>query len=282
MRPDTMVRPRVSHHVLIPLLALAALGIGPGGGGGAQDDTAVRVRYPDPDPGVECCRRGKKAQVETAGRFRVFHQFKFTDGLKQSGITFVHKAVDDVDASTTGPSTTTTAPASPRPTWTATGFTDLYFVNQVGGNELWKNLGKRPVPERHRARRAWACAGRIGVAASFADVDNDGDQDLFVTTVRGGNALFENDGRGRFRDVSKQAGRRLSSLIPPGAVFFDYDKDGLLDLLVCNVGVYTSDEKGPDGEYIGLDGRLLRAPASRAAPSTPSSTGTWAAPASRT
>jgi hypothetical protein len=38
-----------------------------------------------------------------------------------------------------------------------------------------------------------------------------------------------------------------------GAVFFDYDGDGKLDLFVTNVGVYTSDMKGPGGYYIGLE-----------------------------
>ena len=76
-------------------------------------------------------------------------------------------------------------------------------------------------------------------------------QDLFVTTVRGGNLLFENDGRGRFRDVTAEANVGLSSH-SSGSVFFDYNKDGLLDLLVCNVGRYTSDAKGAHGEYVGL------------------------------
>ena len=73
------------------------------------------------------------------------------------------------------------------------------------------------------------------MAASFADIDNDGDQDLFVTTVRGGNVLFENDGKGHFRDISKEAGVDYVGH-SSGAVFFDYDNDGLLDLFLCNVG----------------------------------------------
>ena len=73
-------------------------------------------------------------------------------------------------------------------------------------------------------------AGAIAVAASFADIDNDGDQDLFVTTVRHGNALFENDGKGRFQDISKTAGLDYTGH-SSGAVFFDYDRDGRLDLL---------------------------------------------------
>jgi len=215
----------------------------------AQDSTLPQVRYPDPDPGVEWLPTGKKAQVEGAGRFRVFHDFKFSDGLKQSGITYVHKAVDDV-RKIYRPVHYDHGTGIAVADVDGDGREDLYFVNQAGPNELWRSLGKGRF-ENVTAQAGVGLAGRIGVAASFADVDNDGDPDLFVTTVRGGNALFLNDGRGRFRDVSKEAGVDAVAH-SSGAVFFDYDKDGLLDLLVCNVGVYTSDDKGPDGEYNGL------------------------------
>jgi len=46
----------------------------------------------------------------------------------------------------------------------------------------------------------------IAVGCSFADIDNDGDPDLFVTTVRHGNRLFENLGHGKFRDITEEAG----------------------------------------------------------------------------
>ncbi len=121
----------------------------------------------------------------------------------------------------------------------------------MGGNELWKNLGGGRF-RNITAEAGVGVAGRISVAASFADVDNDGDEDLFVTTVRGGNVLFENDGRGHFKDISNEAGVDLTAH-SSGAVFFDYDKDGLVDLLVCNVGRYTNDQKGPDGAFVGLE-----------------------------
>src|SRR5436309_2857328 len=89
-------------------------------------------------------------------------------------------------------------------------------------------------------------------AATFADIDNDGDQDLFVTTVRGGNALFENDGHGHFKDITHQAGLDYVGH-SSAAVFFDYDGDGLLDLLLVNVGKYTTEQKGRGGYYLAYE-----------------------------
>ncbi len=208
-----------------------------------------RVLFPDPDVGVAALAERKKAQLATVDQFKVFYQFQFTDRVRESGITFVHHIVDDAGkfykavhydhgngiavADVDGD-----------------GLEDIYFVNQVGGNELWKNLGNGRF--RNITKEAGvALSDRISVAASFADIDNDGDEDLFVTTVRGGNVLFENDGHGHFKDISKEAGVDYVGH-SSGAVFFDYDNDGLLDLFVCNVGRYTNEEKGRGGAYVGL------------------------------
>ncbi|MEM9598132.1 MAG: CRTAC1 family protein, partial [Acidobacteriota bacterium] len=72
-----------------------------------------------------------------------------------------------------------------------------------------------------------------------------------VTTVRMGNVLFENDGNGRFRDVTQARGLELVGH-SSGAVFFDYDRDGWLDLFVCNVGRYTHEHTGPGGYHVGF------------------------------
>jgi len=131
------------------------------------------------------------------------------------------------------------------------GRLDLYFTSQIGPNGLWRNLGHGKF-EDITAKAGVAVADRISVAASFADLDNDGDPDLYVTTVRMGNLLFENLGEGKFRDVTEASGLGHVGH-SSGATFFDYDRDGYLDLFLANVGVYTFQIKGTDGAYIGFD-----------------------------
>ena len=209
----------------------------------------AEVRYPPTDAGVDTLAARADAQKQTANQFEVFHQFRFDDRLAASGISFVHRIVDDAGLNYKAVhydhgNGLAVADVD------GDGLTDIYFVNQAGPSELWKNIGGGRF-QNMTSEAGVAVPGRIAVAASFADVDNDGDRDLFVTTVRGGNLLFENDGRGRFRDATAEANVGLSSH-SSGSVFFDYNKDGLLDLLVCNVGRYTSDAKGAHGQYVGL------------------------------
>jgi len=208
----------------------------------------VPVQFPAEDTAALLNAR-KQQQLKTADQFKVFYQFQFTDKLKQSGITFVNHVVDDAakgyqKAHYDHGNGITVADVD------GDGLYDIYFVSQTGGNELWKNLGGGKF-RNITSEAGVGVPGRISVSASFADIDNDGDPDLFVTTVRGGNLLFENDGHGHFRDITKEAGVGAVAH-SSGAMFFDYDGDGLLDLLVCNVGKYTNEQKGAQGQYLAL------------------------------
>jgi len=205
-----------------------------------------QVRYPAEDTSALLAVR-KQQQSETVDQFKVFYQFQFEDKLAQSGITFVNHIVDDA-ASSYQPAHYDHGNGIAVADVDGDGLYDIYFLSQTGGNELWKNLGGGKF-RNITAEAGVGVPGRISVAASFADIDNDGDPDLFVTTVRGGNLLFENDGHGHFRDITREAGID-GAAHSSGAVFFDYDHDGLLDLLVCNVGNYTFERKGAQGEYV--------------------------------
>jgi enediyne biosynthesis protein E4 len=66
------------------------------------------------------------------------------------------------------------------------GWLDLYFTTQLGRNRLYRNLGGNRF-EDVTAQAGVGLTDQISVAASFADIDNDGLPDLFVTTVRHGN-----------------------------------------------------------------------------------------------
>jgi hypothetical protein len=77
----------------------------------------------------------------------------------------------------------------------------------------------------------------MGVAVG--DYDNDGDDDLYITCVLGPSRLFRNEGNGKFRDVTAQAGVDNESKWGSAAAWFDYDRDGKLDLIVGNYCKWT-------------------------------------------
>ena len=178
----------------------------------------------------------ERVQREAAKAWSVEHDFAFRDVRRASRIGFRNRMVDDggklykavhydhgnglAVADVDGD-----------------GRLDLYFCTQVGSNRLYRNLGGGRFDDITE-KAGVALRDVVGVTASFADTDNDGDPDLYVTSVNGGNRFFVNDGTGTFTDATKAAGlthRGHSS----AAVFFDYDRDGLLDLFLCNVGRYT-------------------------------------------
>jgi hypothetical protein len=72
-----------------------------------------------------------------------------------------------------------------------------------------------------------------GMGVAVGDYDNDGLPDIFVTAV-GQSRLFRNTGKGRFTDVTGKAGLAGRAAFSTSAMWVDYDRDGLLDLFVCN------------------------------------------------
>ena len=72
-----------------------------------------------------------------------------------------------------------------------------------------------------------------GMGVAVGDYDNDGYPDILVTCV-GQNVLFKNTGKGTFRDVTKASGLGGRQAFSTSALWFDFDRDGLLDLFVCN------------------------------------------------
>jgi enediyne biosynthesis protein E4 len=72
-----------------------------------------------------------------------------------------------------------------------------------------------------------------GMGVAVGDYNNDGFPDIFITCV-GQNRLFRNTGKGTFVDVTNASGLGKREAFSTSALWFDYDRDGLLDLFVCN------------------------------------------------
>jgi enediyne biosynthesis protein E4 len=77
-----------------------------------------------------------------------------------------------------------------------------------------------------------------GMGVAVADYDNDGWQDVFITAV-GQNRLLRNTGKGTFVDVTGKSGLGGRDGFSTSAMWFDYDRDGWLDLLVLNYVKWT-------------------------------------------
>ena len=72
-----------------------------------------------------------------------------------------------------------------------------------------------------------------GMGVAVGDYDNDGFPDILITCV-GQNRLFHNTGKGTFVDLTEASGFGKRQAFSTSALWFDYDRDGLLDLFVCN------------------------------------------------
>jgi hypothetical protein len=125
------------------------------------------------------------------------------------------------------------------------GLQDLLFVNgtnwpgQAGAatpSRLYRNTGQGGFADV--TGRSGIAGDLYGLGAAAGDFDNDGYQDLLITAV-GQNRLYRNTGRGAFVDVTAPAGLGNRLGFSTSAVWFDYDRDGWLDLLVLNYVRWT-------------------------------------------
>jgi len=89
-----------------------------------------------------------------------------------------------------------------------------------------------------------------GMGVAVGDYNNDGFPDIFITCV-GQSRLFRNTGKGTFSDVTKSAGLLNQQGFSTSAVWFDYDRDGLLDLFVCNYVRWSAEHD----VFCSLDGK---------------------------
>ena len=175
------------------------------------------------------------------------NSIQFTDVTAAAGIKFVHFKGNEgtsINREEFGPGVCVAD-------FDGDGWQDIYFVN---GRDLY-NRGISVHNALYRNNRdgtftdvtdkAGVPGTGYGLGCVWGDYDNDGFPDLFVTQY-GRNVLYHNNGDGTFTDVTDKAGvagLEFGTLFHSGATFFDYDRDGKLDLYV---GGYVA--LGPDSK----------------------------------
>ena len=137
------------------------------------------------------------------------------------------------------------------------GLMDLYFV-QSGATDVYKP----PKPLRSALyhnngdgtftdvteKAGVGAEGLYGQGVAVGDFDNDGYPDLYVTGY-GRSILYHNNGNGTFTDVTEKAGVADPGGWATSAGWFDYDKDGYLDLVVLNYIDWTPQNNIWCGEH---------------------------------
>jgi hypothetical protein len=144
------------------------------------------------------------------------------------------------------------------------GWMDIYLVNS-GPSDFYKPLKplRNALYKNNRdgtfadvTEKAGVAGGTFGMGVAAADFDNDGRTDLLVTSY-GSVILYRNNGDGTFTDITSKAGLgrdKLKTNWTTGAVWFDYNNDGLLDLFLCSYVDFGPPGKHPQCE----DNRLGR------------------------
>ena len=89
-----------------------------------------------------------------------------------------------------------------------------------------------------------------GMGVTVGDYNNDGFPDIYITCV-GQNRLYRNTGKGTFVDVTRGSGLSGHQSFSTSAVWFDFDRDGRLDLFVCNYVRWSLDHD----VFCSLDGK---------------------------
>ena len=208
-----MIRGAASAVRTAALAVLAGAVAGCGGGGG--DPPSNNPPPPPPPPALQ-----------------------FSNITASTGISFVHGIVNPTDSKAE-----MFAGGVAAGDYDGDGDVDLYVVRgNIGPNLLYRNDGGNDFTDVAAAagvdHAAPGGAGYLHSGPAFADMDGDGDLDLFVGGIEGDRCLlFANDGDGTFTDVTVASGvDAMGAKNTISASFGDYDLDGDLDMMMAHWG----------------------------------------------
>lgn len=166
------------------------------------------------------------------------HPVEFVDVTARAGITFRH----DNAASTQKYLIETMGSGCGWIDYDQNGLLDLYLVNSAATkayqpknplrSALYRNNGDGTFSDV-TLKAGVGAEGLFGMGVAVGDYDNDGFPDLLVLGY-GRSILYHNNGDGTFTDVTAHAGVENAGRWASSAAWFDYDKDGKLDLVIAN------------------------------------------------
>ena len=177
---------------------------------------------------------------------------EFVDVTAESGISFVHENA----ATSEKFLIETMGGAAAWLDYDGDGLLDFYVANSTGTKAftpsgplrgaLYRNVGDGTFEDVTQQAHVGA-EGLFGMGVAVGDYDNDGDPDLAVTGF-GRIALFDNNGKGAFRDIARDAGVDNPGKWGSSAAWFDFDNDGWLDFVVANYLEWSPDRNLYCGE----------------------------------
>ena len=184
------------------------------------------------------------APVQTAPSSSAAIPVRYTDVRQAAGINFQHEA-------TMTPEKNYIETVGNGVGWIdydQDGLMDVYFVQSAATDWFKPSQPLRSMLYRNNGDGTFSdVTEKAGVGAkglyaqgvAVGDFDNDGYPDMLVTGY-GHAILYHNNGNGTFTDVTSKAGVGDEGNWSTSAGWFDYDKDGYLDLLVCNYIKWTA------------------------------------------
>jgi enediyne biosynthesis protein E4 len=201
---------------------------------GAAADTAATAATPTPEASVSPSPSPSTTLPPLPAKFA---EVTFTDVTSQAGIRFRHN--NGAFGKKYLPETNGSGCAFLD--YDNEGWQDMLLINSTSFDDAPKKINSVMALYHNNqngtftdvTKAAGLAKPMYGQGVAVGDYDNDGFVDIFVTAL-GQSRLFRNNGAGKFIDVTVKTGLTSPGYFSSSAAFFDYDKDGRLDLFLCN------------------------------------------------